>query len=438
MLRIRDRLASERGGVIVLVAIVLPLIFLLVGTGIAGFSLYGSHRELQRAADQSALAGAAAMPPFDPNRLVDPAFPIPDTEPHIEDMEELTGTALPRMGDLVPDPRSVACAYGADGLSSSSALVASALGDPDLFEAPTDDDGNTRETNCDDGRIFPRLETNPDNTTPVECTNRLVREVATLAGPLDPDDPDPLLAPIQESVNAVVNMPLNHVLPAAFTPRMHVDVLTYVDVPLLGLFTGSDGTHLGAGATAYRRIKNAIVVPILPAQKLEIDLGLVEPWEVMTDPVNLNTALHTQQSTLIDAVDDVDERLDTLMSTLGLPCEHLLHNLRQDLRDLYDPPTGPAPSALDVADAAVRAGENAAARTGLAEPDVDNPDSLAGDAVLLVGIAVDESMEPVSSLQIPILDTALVVMDQAADGSYEAAVVSALNARGVFRASLVG
>lgn len=437
-MRIRRRIASDHGGVIVLVALVLPAVLLVSGLGVAGFSLFASHRELQRAADQAALAGAASLPVFDPNRVADPAFPMPDTDPYVGEMGLLADVEAPRMGDLVPDPRSVACAYGEDGLEDSSAQVTSALDDPEQFEPPTDDSGAPRETVCDDPRVYPRVEPNPANTTPIECTNRLVREVAADAGTLDPDALEPVLSPIQEAVNQIVHMPLNHVLPAAFTPRMHVDVYTYLEPPMLGLFTGEDGNVLGAGATAYRRIKNAIVVPIFPEQKVEIDLGLLEPREVITDPVNLNTALHTSQTTLLRAVKDADERLDTLMSTYGLPCEHLLHNLRQDLRDVYDPPTGPAPSALDIAEAAVTAGENVAARTGVPEPDPSDPDSLAGDAVLLVGVTVDESMEPISATQIPILDAALVVMDRAADGSYEAAVLSVLNARGVFRASLVG
>lgn len=436
-MRIRRRIASEHGGVIVLVALALPAVLLVSGLGSAGFSLFASHRELQRATDQAALAGAASLPVLDPNRLADDAFPMPDTDPVIGEMERLTDVEAPRMDDLVPDPRSVACAYGADGLGDSSAQIASALGDPEQFERPTDDDGEPRDTVCDDPRVYPRVEPNPDNTTPIECTNRLVRQVAADAGTLDPDALEPVLSPVQQTVNQIVHLPLNHVLPAAFAPRMHVDVYTYLEPPMLGLFSDEQGNVLGADATAHRRIKNAIVVPILPEQRLEIDLGLVEPREVITDPVNLNTALHTSQTTLLRAVADADERLDTLMSTYGLPCQHLLHNLRQDLRDLYDPPTGPAPSALDIADAAVTAGENVAARTGLPEPDPSDPDSLAGEAVLLVGVTVDESMEPIAATQIPILDAALVVMDRAADGSYEAAVLSALNARGVFRASLV-
>lgn len=430
------RMRSERGGVLVLVAIVLPLLFVLTGAGVAGFSLYGSHRELQRAADQAALAGAAGLPPFDPNVLTDPAFPIPDTDPFLPDrLEQLVDGYVARIGDLVPDPRAIACAYGSAGLDSSSAVLASALDDPDLFEIPTDDEGEPRDTVCDDPRIYPRVETNPDNTTPVECANRLVQEVATLAGRLDPDG-ETLSSPIQDAVDTLVRMPLNHVLPAAFTPRMHVDVYSYLEPPLLSLVTSDNGGHLRAGATAYRRIKNAIVVPILPSQQLEIDLGLTDPVEVITED-NLNIALQASQTKLIEAVDDADGRLDELMATLGLPCQHLLHNLRQDLRDLYDPPSGPAPSALDIADAAVTAAENTAARTGISRPDPSDPDSLAGDAVLLIGVAVDEFMNPVAATQIPILDAALVVMDRAADGSYRAAVVSAANARGIFRASLV-
>jgi hypothetical protein len=432
------RMANEDGGVLVLVAIVLPVLMLISAGGVAGFSLYASNRELQRAADQAALAGGASLPPFDPNVLIENSpFPLPDTEPTYQVLENASQQNLPRLRDLVPDPRAVACAIGSDALSSAeSAALVTAFGE-EILDSLTDEDGNTVSSVCDDKRIYPRIQTNPDNTTPVECTNRLIEQVAADVGPLDIDLLDPITDPLQSTVNSIVQMPLNHVLPAVFTPRMRVTTFSKLRPPLISFITGNDTGTMRASATAYRRIKNAVVVPILPAQRLLIDTGLADPIDIMTDPTNLNQALSTAQKPLIDAITDADNRLDDLMTSQGLPCDHLLHNLRQDLRDIYDPPTGPAPSARDIVDAAVTANERTAERIGESTFDPNNPDSIAAEAFVLIGVTVNNMMQPVAATQIPILDVALVTMQRAADGNFTAAAISAANAHGAFRATLV-
>jgi hypothetical protein len=207
--------------------------------------------------------------------------------------------------------------------------------------------------------------------------------------------------------------------------------------PLISLITGGDAGTMRTSATAYRRIKNAVVVPILPSQRLTIDLGLVDPIDVMTQPTNLNRALATAQKPLIDAITDADNRLDELMADASLPCDNLLHNLRQDLYDIYNPPTGPAPSARDIVDAAVTAAENAADRVGATEPNPSDPNSLAGEAFVLIGVTVTDLMQPIAATQIPILDVALVSMSRASTGDFRAAAISAANAHGLFRATLV-
>lgn len=435
----RNRIASEDGGILTIAAIVLPVLLLVSAGGISGFSLFAANRELQRAADQAALAAAAALPPFDPNVLVEDApFPLPDTEPVYELVEGATAQNLPRMRDLIPDPRAVACAIGSGELSDAeAAALVSAFGEA-LLEPPLGEDGNPIDTVCTDLRVQPLMQTNPENMTPVECTNALIEDLAADVGPIDIDILDPVLGPVQNAINSVVRMPLNHVLPAAFTPRMRVNVYSELRPPLLSFITGNDKGTMRASATAYRRIKNAVVVPILPAQRLLIDLGVLDPIDVMTNPTNLNQALATVQKPLIDALTDADNRLDDQMAARGLPCRHMLHNLRQDLRDIYDPPTGPAPSARDIVDAAVTAAERTAARIGDVPPlDPSNQESLAGEAFVLIGVTVNNLMQPIAATQTPILDAALVSMRRAADGNYQATVISAANAHGAFRATLV-
>lgn len=61
-MKLQLRARDEKGAVLVIVAIfTLVLLTLSVG-GIMMFSVYGANREMQKAADQAALAGAAALP----------------------------------------------------------------------------------------------------------------------------------------------------------------------------------------------------------------------------------------------------------------------------------------------------------------------------------------------------------------------------------------
>lgn len=431
MKNLRETLSSDRGGALVIVALVLPILVLLAAGGVASFSLYATEGEMQTAADQSALAGAASLPPVDPSLLTSSTlFPLPGTDT----LYSLSPVALPRIGELIPDPRAVSCAVGADALSPQSAALVSSLGDPSAFTVPTEPGGGARTTVCSDNRVYPTIQPNPNTSTAVDCANELVSKVANLNLPSGIGGP---ISTIQSTVNSVAKINLNHLLPAAFTPRMHVDVYSWVQPPLLSMFTDNTGATMHTSATAVRRIKNAIVVPIVPAQKLRIDLGVARPVEVITDPVNLNNAIRTPQKPLLDAIDEADNRLNAVMSSQGLPCHNLLHNTRQDLRDIYDPPTGPAPSALDIAQTTVDSAKSAASRTGIPSPDVNNPTSLAGEAVLLIGVTTDALGRPVAATQIPILDSTLVVLSKTATGDFKAATISAANAWGVFRSSLV-
>ncbi len=440
-MRLRSRLADERGGVMLVVAIVLPLLMLLTAGGVSGFSLYTSHRELQRAADQAALAGASTIPLLDPNVLVENApVPLPNTEPVYEILEG-AGVNLPRMNELSFDPRSVACGVGADSLSNSADFVNS-FGE-EITEPLVDEDGNAFTQVCDDERIYPRLKTNADTTSVLECTNLLIDELAEQAGALDINLLTWLLSPIQNLVNDIAKMPLHHVLPALYTPRMKVTSFSKLRAPLASLITGNDTGMMHATATAYRRIKNAVVVPIIPTsiQQLQINLGLLDGSQLFRDlinnPVNLNNALRRAQQPMLNVLANVDTRLNSLMSTLGLPCNNVLSNLRQDLRDIYDPPSGPAPSAVDIGDAAVEAAELTAAAIGAASPNPADPNSLAGEAFLLIGVSATNALLPISAANIPILDVAVVSMREVAEGDYRAAIINASRAHGIFRATLV-
>jgi hypothetical protein len=261
---------------------------------------------------------------------------------------------------------------------------------------------------------------------------------------------DPLLAPLVPSVLTAVVEPvkravraLNRAVPAALSPTMKVQVTGRVRPPLFDGFSGGEGVQMRVEATAARRLKNAVVVPVVPG-------GEVGP--VVTSAVNLNSALAHPQPVLIEALGEIDTQLNGLMSSLGLSgCQNLLQNVRQDLSAIYDPPSGPAPSATNLIAASVAAAESAAARSGVALNELAGEAYYAigaGDPVGSIGSVVSDAvgpllastalalLGPISAAQIPTLDVAIVIFTDIGSEDYRATVIDAANARGLFLAVL--
>lgn len=434
-MRLKTRFSNERGAVLLTVALVMTALMLLVAGGIGTFTMFGAQRELQKAADQAALAGAAALPIAYPNAILSnlEALPFPDgiTDPAFELLGE-AGVDIPRLSEIVPDPRAVACAYGSDSLSGNSASLINSFG-----TAPA----NPPSTICSDGRVAPTMQ----STALLNCVNSIVASVTArvtsavgslpllsgLLNPIlaailgDPSNPEP------GTVHALVNA-LNMALPAVLSPRMQVEVSSGFEPPLLSLITGDDGVQMKATAVAQRRLKNAVVVPLVPGG---------------VGSVNFNTALNQAQGPLIETLGNVDTQLNTLTKALGLPsCNNLLTDLRTDLSDLYNPPLGPAPSARDLVDEAIRAAQSAASRAPASIDDV-------GEAVLtvapgepvpvstLIGAIAGPLTEPLISLlgftQIPALDVAPFIFTELGEGDISGTIIAVANARGLFRATLV-
>lgn len=423
----RSRLSQDDGAALLVVAMVMmPLIALTAG-GMGMFTLYGAQRELQKAADQAALAGAAALPPLNPNvAFATLGFPIPNTDP----VFELTGSPyldIPRLNELVPDPRAVACEYGAKSLSRDSALLNSVFGVPPSSPPPT---------LCADERIAPAMQSTPVydclGSVVTALTARLrILETSPLLAPLVPNVLAAVVGPVERAVQA-----LNQAVPAALSPTMKVEVTGRVRPPL---FEGGDGLQMRVEATAARRLKNAVVVPLVPG-------GKVGP--VVTNDVNLNLALAQPQPALIETLDDIDTQLNGLMSSLSLSgCQNLLQGVRQDLSDIYDPPTGPVPSATDLIAASVAAAEAGSARSGVALNELAGEAYYAigaGDPVGSIGSVVSNVvgpllastaltlLGPITASQIPTLDVAIVVFKDLGSENYRATVIDAANARGLF------
>jgi hypothetical protein len=91
--------------------------------------------------------------------------------------------------------------------------------------------------------VIPRIQTASDGMTAWECTNALVQNAAIDLG-----------GTLQETVDGIVEMPLDHVLPAALTPQMHVTTRAHVRPPLLSFLTGNRGITLTAEATSKKSV----------------------------------------------------------------------------------------------------------------------------------------------------------------------------------------
>lgn len=438
---IRNRARDEQGAVLIVVALVMSALLILTAGGIVSFTLYGANRELQRAADQAALAGAAALPPLNPG-VVANNFPV---VPGLDTAYNLAGNAglnIPRLGSLVPDPRAVACSYGHDSLSPGSARLINSFGAAPASPGPT----VCAQSPWNDNRIIPTLV----STDLAACVQNLVgaitARVNTLLGPVSG-----LLGVL--GVTAVVNQvlaPVNGLVadlerlaPAVLTPKMTVQVRSAVNPPLFSIASGGNGIQMTVTATAQRRLKNAVVVPTTPGVPLT---GL-----------NFNTELLSQtRGVAMSTLDQVNTQLNNLMSqfpaTAG--CQNVLSQVRTDIGDIYNPPSSGV--GQDLINAAVAATQSAAGRAGV------TTGQLAGEAFYVIGAGPTPStlaslVGPLSLLvqpllapllnatQIPTLDVAIIAAHNLAPGSLISGgkvdptklISDAVQARGLFQATLV-
>lgn len=431
-MRFKNRLSDDRGAVLIIVASFMVVLLTLSAGGIMLFTLYGANREMQKAADQAALAGAASLPLLDPGVLTNgfPVAPLLDTTYSITDS---TGLDIPRIGS-VPDPKAVACAYGTHNLKGSNAHLIGVFGAaPDSAPATV-----CASAPWSDVRVFPTV--HPNNIS--NCLGGVVSGVTSrlnsvlglggLLGLLG-ISLDDIMAPVVELQDS-----LNKLAPALMTPTMTVEVHSGVEPPLLSFITGSNGVQMAVTATARRQLKNAIVLP---------DTGELVPG------LNLNTALAMPRDDILETLDTINNQLNQLM--VGLPglesCQNVLVPLRNDIADLYNPPDGGGPPIRQVIDDAVLAADTAVTRGGPAL------NEMAGEAFLvisgegstqslntllnipLISILAPALRAVLESLQIPALDVGIVAAHEMRNGimGNDELLPNTFEARGLFTATLV-
>lgn len=428
-MKLKTKARDENGAVLVIVAISMLILLTLSAGGIMMFTLYGANREMQKAADQAALAGAAALPLLRPGQVLD-SLPLNP----VYSLTENLGLDAPLKGlSNVPDPRAVACAYGTRSLVGNSSTLVNTFGaapNPPLT-------GYCNAAPWSSQRVAPVL--NGLSTPLTTCLNSLSARVESLrvqaqgiVGGLPlvglvlstlglgsiTEAVAKALAPLEKVVNSVKD--LEALSPALLTPEMTVTVRSGVKAPLLSFITGSDGVQMTVAATAERRLKNAIVLPSTPA----------------LTGVDLNNALAQTRQPIMNALGTLNSQLNTILGAapggLGLSgCQNLLDpssKIVRDIGDIYNPPTAPAsgPRARDLIEGSSAAALRAASEAGTS---IDN---VAGEAFVIIrqgpnpqtlGTLVSGLLGPLGlsgllgTLQIPAMDVAVVAAHNLEDGN---------------------
>lgn len=269
---------------------------------------------------------------------------------------------------------------------------------------------------------------------------------------------------------------LDTTLPNAVCPQVNVEVDQPVREPVFDRASTPNGR-----ATARRVVKNAVVVPVFNGLALTSaheavaaadDLlatvtGKDTLDEVRLPAQNLNTTLLAEQKRLLALLDQVDVAINARLAaanaavaelngvtdpvladaseTLGVPVPpvtanlgslNLLKCLRDTVSQVFDPPSGDAPTVEEVLASAAATGEpvqliqvGAMSCTGAVS---------AVEALRCVQAATGTVAGSVTGLyDIPFLDVTPALVKDVGDGQYQAVPVHASQASGAFRASLV-
>lgn len=368
--------ADERGATAVLVGLLLPTLLAAGALGVGVTALGAGERELQRSADAAALAGAARMP--------------------LADSGALTATGPLPHADGAADTAEAFCA---DNLAEARMTQAFGSGTPA----------------CD-------AEVEPDDPSLLSTLTGAVDDLADDASLLD-----------ELGLSGAAELDPAAVAPALAHPRVRVaDGDTYR--PPLGGLLGADTVETTGEGVARRRIKNAVLVPVVDLEATCPEDGLLGALtgtlaDLLSDSTDLppDVAEFVEDDCTVDANpvldmtgDEVFDQLEGLEAPLdaaGLPGTEIVDGLMLDLRDVYDP-DGDAPTQREVLDEAADGDE---------------------DVFVLVTGTTDATAIPIlDAVHAPAGAVRDWLDDDAADidGAYDVATTAA-EGRGLFRASLV-
>lgn len=412
MVRRRTCHRGEEGATAVLLSIL--LIGVLVPLAAAGLSAYvrtGTIDEVQRSADTGALAGARVIP------LGNPEF----VRNYLNAMASGGSPIIPSFGG--PDPLAEACARARIALLEDSSLG----GDYTDIGAAACDAAYTADSGVL-GDLGQCLQTLADPVTVVpEVTVEVELPGLPDPGPTPGETPAPLPTPLpsptptsggtyevsiqgQEIANLLYQQ-LGSVLPALLKPGVQVTLRrTFEGAPL----DPAGETEESRTATARRRFKNVVVVPIVETDYLQetlgsgIDVDDDGDYEIRFDSgtvvdldgatIDLNPALEASWGDLSALVTTMSDAVDALLAELGNPptvpggdvtldvengitidlpgysgtievqvsavtpppldfdCQLELKRLLDDLDDIYSPGAGDPPTQGEIIDEAAATG----------------------------------------------------------------------------------
>ncbi len=282
---------------------------------------------------------------------------------------------------------------------------------------------------------------------------------------------------------AAFGVRLETALPSLICPEISVTVDQPVREPVFDRSTPANGS-----ATARRIVKNAVVVPVFQGESIEsvatasisastsgagIDVTSSSGGVVRVPPVNLNSQLLAAQQQMLTLLDEIDAVIDSVVRQANVTVDELngvwtgvdpdepnplptagaapLEGLRltKCLRDtiaqVYDPPSGDAPTADEVlADAAANGEQVVVVQVGAVRAACTEPGAIAsvfaavGNAGECVRAATAAKYDPTSLLyEVPFFDVTPVLVQDLGDHNYAAVPVHASQASGAFRAGLV-
>lgn len=357
----------------------------------------------------------------------------------------------------------VACAEAKNAMSPARATYSNG------FYKGTGDS----QPSCDNGRVGVRLATG----TPLVGFGTAATNAAT--GTLDATIPSQF-ATVQAAL-AAFGIRLDTSLPNLVCPEISITIDQPVREPLFDRASEPSGR-----ATARRIVKNAVVVPVYdgralgsvgtgPVSASALGKGVTVPGpsgNVEIPPVNLNSLLLAQQKQLLTLLDEVDAIADAAIRAANVSVDalngtfagidpaqpqpvptsaagplqslRLTKCLRDTLSQVYDPPSGDAPTADEVLADAAATGEQVllvqvgAVEAACTEPGaIPTPPNVAG-APACIRAATAPQLNPLTGVyEVPFFDVTPALVQDIGDANYTAVPLHATQAAGAFRAGLV-
>jgi hypothetical protein len=500
---------TDDGSVAVLAALTFPVVLLTVGLAFAAYVWTSSEHEEQRAADAAAVRAAATAFlgtdfPYDEIPGVSAPVTYPNvqaiaaafhtTAPH--NLDQCGTVGLPPTAAMVPGgitlpadcsgvgPFAVPPPLGATDQSWTVACdtARTAMVDRDAPYANRFYDGHDQpQPSCanDASTGRPRIDVRLSTGNPLlgfgqHATN-------TASGALD-TAVAPQAATVRQLL-AAFGVHLDTSLPSLMCPEVNVRVNQPVREPVFDRASVPNGR-----ATARRVVKNAVVVPVYQGATLTpvpddvvaaaaggVDVPGTTASPLHVPPQNLNALLISAQAQLLTLLDEVDAITDAavraanvsvdrlngvysgidptvaqpppLPATAPLQALGMTKCLHDTLTEIYDPPSGQAPTADEVLANAAADGEAViAVQVGVVKASCTEPGAIPfspGTATpaatpQCIRAATTPQVNPATGVyEVPFFDATPVLVQDVGHHNYEAVPLHATQASGAFRAALV-